>query len=419
MTSSPIPHASSEDFLRPVLSLAGREERITEESVAAPLMSVLGLPPEFAEERVASGETTRLASWIRWSIVCLGHAGLVERVAKGAYAITEAGLGVLRSGPKRIGLRFLLRFPGFRKSCGTEAPPVPEDAPLAGSLRANLSGPPRPAGRGTKSRRGALSCNELFLPLLTAAGSSGLATREELQGPALELVRARRLAAGGESPDLERTKAVERFGTAIYYLRVAGLLKSPSRGRYLITEEGLETLARNPADLTFADIGVSASFRALYVSSREWKRIDRAYRELADGIVSETAARIRGMGREGFGRLASELALAMASRAGGEGTGSVTVFRILDGKDGPEVAEALAAFSLNRLERGQGEWILFTRGDLPPWSASVVRELPLGASVMDERAMAALMIELGVGTSVRNVFSAKEVNQDFFDILNV
>lgn len=64
-------------------------------------------------EMLPSGRQTTFTNRVAWANVFLQRAGLVEKVRRGTYRITENGRKVLSDGPARIDMRFLERFPTY------------------------------------------------------------------------------------------------------------------------------------------------------------------------------------------------------------------------------------------------------------------------------------------------------------------
>jgi restriction system protein len=86
----------------------------------------LGLSDSDLAEMLPSGRVTTFANRVSWANVYLQRAGLLEKVARGVYRISEDGRGVLGEAPKRIDMRFLERYPAYvewqRRSAAGAAP---------------------------------------------------------------------------------------------------------------------------------------------------------------------------------------------------------------------------------------------------------------------------------------------------------
>lgn len=69
------------------------------------------LSEEEKKMRLPSGKQVVYKFRIGWARTYLYYAGLIERVDKGVYKITERGLEVLREKPSKINVNYLMRFP--------------------------------------------------------------------------------------------------------------------------------------------------------------------------------------------------------------------------------------------------------------------------------------------------------------------
>jgi len=65
------------------------------------------------KELLPSGTDLLINNRLRWAILYLKRAGLLESAKKGAYQITEKGLKVLLEKPSKINVKYLMRFPEF------------------------------------------------------------------------------------------------------------------------------------------------------------------------------------------------------------------------------------------------------------------------------------------------------------------
>jgi restriction system protein len=64
-------------------------------------------------EMLPSGRQTTFANRTAWANVFLQRAGLLEKVSRGVYRITDEGRKVLVERPERIDMRFLERYPAY------------------------------------------------------------------------------------------------------------------------------------------------------------------------------------------------------------------------------------------------------------------------------------------------------------------
>lgn len=84
------------------------------------LVRDLKLTENEVRELLPSGRQTKLRNRIGWAKWSLNKAGLLARVERGHFKITEAGKNVLSENPERIDVQYLRRFPSFAASLDTE-----------------------------------------------------------------------------------------------------------------------------------------------------------------------------------------------------------------------------------------------------------------------------------------------------------
>lgn len=118
----------------------------------------LELTPNDLLLRVPSGRQTLLANRVSWAITYMYRAGLVARVRRGVYHLTDEGRRLLASPPLRIDMTFLRKYPEYVEwtelsktgkgnengedadTSGLDPKPTPEEAFLgaADELRADI-----------------------------------------------------------------------------------------------------------------------------------------------------------------------------------------------------------------------------------------------------------------------------------------
>jgi restriction system protein len=64
-------------------------------------------------EMLPSGRQTTFANRVAWANVLLQRAGLLDKVSRGVYRITDEGRRVLAEAPERVDVRFLERYPAY------------------------------------------------------------------------------------------------------------------------------------------------------------------------------------------------------------------------------------------------------------------------------------------------------------------
>lgn len=79
------------------------------------LASKFSLSEEDRSALLPSGRQTTFANRVHWAKSYLGKAGLIELTARGRFRITKAGQLALSKPPTRIDIKYLERFPEFKK----------------------------------------------------------------------------------------------------------------------------------------------------------------------------------------------------------------------------------------------------------------------------------------------------------------
>ena len=110
-------------LMLPVLRRFGERRWRTQELVDS-IAEQFGLSEADRTEMLPSGRQTRLANRVHWALAYLHKSGLISRLGRGEYDVTDMGRSVLAAPPERLTLAFLVEnFPGaraFRASAGSE-----------------------------------------------------------------------------------------------------------------------------------------------------------------------------------------------------------------------------------------------------------------------------------------------------------
>ena len=101
-------------FFRPFLALLARDGALHMRDVRSRLEAASGLTPEELAQRLPSGQFTVVENRIGWARTYLFKAGLIERVARATYRMTDAGRQMLESHPREITLATLRQVPALR-----------------------------------------------------------------------------------------------------------------------------------------------------------------------------------------------------------------------------------------------------------------------------------------------------------------
>ncbi|MBN2023683.1 MAG: restriction endonuclease [Pirellulales bacterium] len=100
-------------LMLPMLQFSADGAEHTTKEVRSVLAQQMGLTPEECEELLPSGQQPRFSNRVAWAKTHLERAGLLQKIRRGVFAITDAGKRALDNPPDRIDIRWLFQFPGF------------------------------------------------------------------------------------------------------------------------------------------------------------------------------------------------------------------------------------------------------------------------------------------------------------------
>lgn len=258
-------------------------------------------------------------------------------------------------------------------------------------------------------------------------------------------------------PSGRQSRFDNRVAWARSYLGQAGLLASPQRGHFRITDRGLSVLSKQPHRI---DIGFLEQFQE-FREFREYRNatgatdqplaavdtraasaitpeetLEQAYQNIRVELGTELLNRVKAASPKFFESLVVQLLLAMgyggsradAGRAigssGDEGIdGIISVDRLgLDmiyiqakkwgGTVGrPEIQKFVGALHGKRARKG----VFLTTGVFSTEAKDYVGHIDPRVVLIDGRALTEYMIDLGIGVSSRATYELKRIDSDYFD----
>jgi restriction system protein len=102
-----------ESIMVPLLEFANDQREHHVREAYEGLAQTFRLTEEEKRELLPSGSDILFNNRVRWALIYLKKAGLVESKRRGVFKITQRGQDVLRDGPKNIDSRFLEQYPEF------------------------------------------------------------------------------------------------------------------------------------------------------------------------------------------------------------------------------------------------------------------------------------------------------------------
>lgn len=272
-------------------------------------------------------------------------------------------------------------------------------------------------------------------PLLAAQLNLSMADQEEL------------LPSGRQS------RFANRVAWAKVYLQQAGLLLSPRRGWFQISDLGRKTLEAPPERIDIKFLGQYpqfAEFRRRRSDVGEEpattdteaeletpeEALEAAHVKMKASLASELLGRVKSGTPTFFERMVVELLLRMGyggsrtdagqvvGKSGDEGIdGTISEDRLgldivylqakkWEGTVGrPEVQKFVGALHGRRARKG----VLITTGTFSADAASYVEQIEPRVVLIDGRRLAELMIDFEVGVSTTTTYHVKRVDSDYFD----
>lgn len=242
-----------------------------------------------------------------------------------------------------------------------------------------------------------------------------------------------------------------RVAWARAYLDKAGLIETPQRGKYRITEAGKSALSSGEKiDLQYLER--SEAFRSFHGASASdeardgeeekdespMEILDVAYQQINAALASQIMDEVMKLSPTGFERLVVKMLLNMGYGSGIEGAGTVTQQSNDGGIDGiikedqlgfsniyiqakqwspdltvskPEIQKFVGALQGQQAQKG----LFITTAKFSSGAMQYAENL-LGVKVVlvDGAALTKLMIKHNVGVSVEHSYEIKRIDSDFF-----
>jgi restriction system protein len=254
-------------------------------------------------------------------------------------------------------------------------------------------------------------------------------------------------------PSGRQTTWANRVAWAKSYLDQAGLVESPGRGRFKITQRGREVLERPPEKITIKWLGQFPEFAEFRSGRRSEsdkepaplpdsesaetpeEQLEAAYERLRTDLSAEIIRSVKAASPQFFERLVVDLLVKMgyggsreeAGRAVGQGgdegiDGIINEDRLgLDvvyiqakrwtGTVGrPEIQKFVGALHGKRARKG----IFITTGTFSAEARGYVEHIDPRVVLIDGRELAEYMIDFGVGVSTRITYEVKKIDSDYF-----
>jgi restriction system protein len=138
-----MPVPDFQTFFLPLLHLTADGQPHALADLRKAVQADLGLSDEDVREKLPSGTQTKFANRLAWASVYFVKAGVLGRIRRGVFQITELGKRLLREEPKKTTIKTLCRYPGFvefhKGSAGKLAPAEDTDKESTATPEERLS----------------------------------------------------------------------------------------------------------------------------------------------------------------------------------------------------------------------------------------------------------------------------------------
>jgi restriction system protein len=251
-------------------------------------------------------------------------------------------------------------------------------------------------------------------------------------------------------PSGRQARFANRVAWAKVYLEQGGLLSSPKRAHFQITERGKDVLQDPPDE-------VSIKFLTQYPEFQEFRSrsskstesesdeessdtpeetLESAYLTIRRNLASEVLERVKSCTPRFFEHLVVDLLLNMGYGRAGEGAGERVGQAGDEGVDGiisedrlglemvylqakrwqgtvgrPEIQKFVGALHGKRARKG----VFITTGSFSADAAAYVQTIDPKVALVDGKQLAEYMIDFGLGVSLARAYEVKRIDTDYFE----
>ncbi len=251
-------------------------------------------------------------------------------------------------------------------------------------------------------------------------------------------------------PSGRQSRFENRVGWARTYLKKAGLIDSAGRGKFRITQRGLDVLKSKPTTITKEFLTQFTEFRDFQARQNakpengeeinEHERtpdeiLDSAYQVLRRTLAQDLLERVKNSSPRFFERVVVDLLLSMGYGGSGSNAGRIVGKSGDGGIDGiinedklgldsiyvqakrwsetvgrPTVQGFAGSLAGQKARKG----VLITTSQFSAEAKDYTERLEMKIVLIDGEQLAQLMIDHGVGVADKQVYAIKRVDEDYF-----
>lgn len=301
--------------------------------------------------------------------------------------------------------------------------------------------------------------NETFLPILKTLKDKNEHDAKEIDEKIAKFFKLTENEKKEILPSGSQFIYKNRIGWGRTYLKKAGLIESKKRSKFNITNEGMELLSENPADVTLDTLNRYPSFLEFRNStndrSEEYnkkiisnknelnqspeEKFESAFSEIKNLLVSNILEEIKNKSPEFFEKWVIDLLLKMgyggsridAGKAVGK-VGDEGIYGIIDedklGLDkiyiqakrytkGPVSRSDLQRFVGALGGKGASKGVFITTSQFTQNAIDYVKEQGISSlALIDGEKLANLLIDYNVGVSTMTSYEIKQIDTDYFEM---
>jgi len=251
-------------------------------------------------------------------------------------------------------------------------------------------------------------------------------------------------------PSGRQARFANRVAWAKVYLERGGLLSSPKRAHFQITDRGREVLKSPPEEVSIKFLSQYPEFQEFRSRSSKnsedesddtesntpEETLEAAYLTIRKNLASEVLERVKACTPRFFEHLVVDLLLNMGYGRAGGGTGERVGQAGDEGIDGiisedrlglemvylqakrwegtvgrPEIQKFVGALHGKRARKG----VFITTGSFSADAAAYVQTIDPKVALVDGKQLAEYMIDFGLGVSLARAYEVKRIDTDYFE----
>ena len=238
-----------------------------------------------------------------------------------------------------------------------------------------------------------------------------------------------------------------RVGWAKTYMQKAGLLASPRRGVFQVTETGLKVLKENPESIDVKYLERFPGFKEFRSAPRPVRKrreeaegtplevLEESYQQLRGELVKELQENLVKVSPDQFERMVVDLLVKMGYGGSRKDAGSAIGRSGDEGVDGvikedrlgldliyiqakrwkgsvgrPVVHEFVGALQGQKARKG----ILITTSHFTSDAIAYAKSIETKVALIDGETLGQLMIDQDLGVTAKNTYTVKEIDTDYF-----